>query len=163
MNISFWIDQEEFRLNLEEKGNNIIHISVGQRKYVVFVEFLSAEELLLNINGKVHNVIISPSSASYSVFVNGRSFRVDKNSALRILREGRGRQRRREVKTTMPGRIVKIMAEEGQQVETGQAVLVLEAMKMQNEIKSPQSGKIIALNVAAGNYVEADAALFSVE
>jgi biotin carboxyl carrier protein len=63
----------------------------------------------------------------------------------------------------MPGRIVKIMAEEGQQVETGQAVLVLEAMKMQNEIKSPQSGKIIALNVAAGNYVEAGAALFSVE
>ncbi len=52
---------------------------------------------------------------------------------------------------------------EGDKVKEGQAVLVLEAMKMQNEIKSPQSGIITKINPTAGDSVEAGALLFSVE
>jgi biotin carboxyl carrier protein len=63
----------------------------------------------------------------------------------------------------MPGRIVKVFIREGDRVEEGQAVLVLEAMKMQNEIKSPQSGVLSSLNFSEGEYAEAGAILFSVE
>jgi biotin carboxyl carrier protein len=52
---------------------------------------------------------------------------------------------------------------EGDKVKEGQAVLVLEAMKMQNEIKSPQTGIITKVNPAAGDSVETGALLFSVE
>jgi biotin carboxyl carrier protein len=63
----------------------------------------------------------------------------------------------------MPGRIIKVFVEEGEEVKEGQPVLVLEAMKMQNEIKSPQSGKVTRINPKAGESVEAGALLFSVE
>ena len=63
----------------------------------------------------------------------------------------------------MPGRIVKVFMKEGDKIKEGQAVLVLEAMKMQNEIKSPQSGIITKINATAGDSVEAGALLFSVE
>jgi len=63
----------------------------------------------------------------------------------------------------MPGRIVKVFVEEGEEVKEGQAVLVLEAMKMQNEIKSPQPGIITKINLAAGDSVQAGSLLFSVE
>ena len=63
----------------------------------------------------------------------------------------------------MPGRIVKVYVKEGEKVKDGQPVLVLEAMKMQNEIKSPQSGKITKMNPKAGESVEAGSLLFTVE
>jgi biotin carboxyl carrier protein len=63
----------------------------------------------------------------------------------------------------MPGKIVKVLLAEGDKVEEGQAVLILEAMKMQNEIKSPQKGKVTKIGPEAGDSVETGALLFSVE
>jgi biotin carboxyl carrier protein len=63
----------------------------------------------------------------------------------------------------MPGIIVKVLLAEGENVEEGQAVLILEAMKMQNEIKSPQKGKVTKIIPSAGDSVETGALLFSVE
>ena len=63
----------------------------------------------------------------------------------------------------MQVRIVKVFVEKGEEVKEGQAVLILEAMKMQNEIKSPQPGIITKINPAAGDSVEAGSLLFSVE
>ena len=163
MNISFWLDQKEFRMNLEEKKKGIIQVSLDQKKFDVRVEFLSAKELLLNMDGKIFNIIIDSNSLSHSVFVNGKLFKVEKKSAIKILREERGKLRKREVKTSMPGKIVSILLREGDAVKEGQSVLILEAMKMQNEIKSPQSGKIIKINFNPHDYVETGATLFSVE
>ncbi len=63
----------------------------------------------------------------------------------------------------MPGKIVKVLAKEGDKVKEGQPILVLEAMKMQNEIKSPQSGTVINISPKDGDSVETGALLFSVE
>ena len=163
MNLSFWLDDKEFRLSLEEKVKNDIQVSLGKRKYHVSVEFLSSDEILLNIDGKIHNIIINSNSLSYSVYVNGRFFKIEKKSVSQILREKGARPKKRDIKTSMPGRIVKVFLKEGKKVKEDQAVLVLEAMKMQNEIKSPQSGIITKINFAAGDSVEAGSLLFSVE
>lgn len=163
MNFSFWLGQKECSVNLEEKDQNTFRVSVGDRSYDVSAEFITKDELLIKIDGKVYNVVVSSNLVSHSVYVNGRLFRVEKRSALKILREEKGRLKKKDVKITMPGRVVQIMAGEGDEVQAGQPVLVLEAMKMQNEIKSPQAGKICRLNFRAGDYVEAGAVLFSVE
>jgi biotin carboxyl carrier protein len=163
MNFSFWLGQKEFRVNLEEKGRSNLQVAVDEKKFDVAVEFIGREELLLNINGKIFNVTVNSNSLSHSVFVNGRLFKVEKRSALKILKEEKGRLKKKEVKITMPGRVIQVLAAEGDEVQEGQAVLVLEAMKMQNEIKSPQVGRIIRINFKAGDYVEAGAVLFSVE
>jgi biotin carboxyl carrier protein len=79
------------------------------------------------------------------------------------LREDKARVRKKDVKITMPGRIVQVLAAAGDPVQEGQPVLVLEAMKMQNEIKSPRPGRISRIHFSAGDYVEAGSILFSVE
>lgn len=58
------------------------------------------------------------------------------------------------VSAPMPGKVVKIVAQAGQQVKKGDVVLILEAMKMQNEISAPADGTIKSINVAAGQGVK---------
>lgn len=163
MNFSFWLGQKEYRLGLEEKGKNVFTITIGEKKHLVGVEFINKEELLLNIDGEIFNVVISSNSLSHSVYVNGRLFKLEKQTALKILKEERGKARKKDVKITMPGRVVEVLASEGEEVAEGQPVLVLEAMKMQNEIKAPQIGIIGKVNFKAGDYVEAGSVLFSIE
>ncbi len=62
----------------------------------------------------------------------------------------------------MPGTILRVLAAVGDQVTKGQPILVLEAMKMENEITSPKDGKLTALFAAAGDAVPGGAPLFSV-
>ncbi len=163
MNISFWVDNKEYRLNLIQTEENLIRVSLGERKYHVSVEFLSPDEILLNIDGKVHNVIINANATSYFVYLNGQSYKIEKKSALQILGLKAGKQKKVNVQTSMPGRIVKVLMKEGDRVEEGQAVLILEAMKMQNEIKSPQSGRLTKIGPKPGDSVETGALLFTVE
>ncbi|MEW5900802.1 MAG: biotin/lipoyl-containing protein [Acidobacteriota bacterium] len=163
MNFVFWLGQRELKVSLREQKDGRLEVAVDGQKYDVAVELIGQEEMLLNVNGRIFNVIVHSNSLSHSVFVNGRSFRIEKRSALKILKDEKTRQKRREVKITMPGRVVQVLASAGDMVEEGQAVLVLEAMKMQNEIKSPQAGRVSRLHFKAGDYVEAGSVLFVIE
>ncbi|MBO4395610.1 MAG: acetyl-CoA carboxylase biotin carboxyl carrier protein subunit [Eubacterium sp.] len=60
-----------------------------------------------------------------------------------------------KVKAPMPGKILSIKASEGQAVSKGDVILLLEAMKMENEVVAPQDGTIATINVASGASVEA--------
>lgn len=163
MDFSFWLNDKMFRLNLEEKTESDILVSLGKRKYHVSVEFLSPDEILLNIDGKIYDIIINSNSLYYSVCVNGKFFKIERKSAQRILEGKVEKPKKLDIRTSMPGRVVKVFVEEGSKVKEGQPILVLEAMKMQNEIKSPQSGVIITINPKAGDSVETGSLLFSVE
>jgi len=70
---------------------------------------------------------------------------------------------RSEVRTPMPGKVVRVLREEGEQVAAGDGVLVFEAMKMQNEIRAPESGVIANMRAAAGTPMEGGELLFVVE
>jgi biotin carboxyl carrier protein len=59
------------------------------------------------------------------------------------------------IKASMPGRVVRVLAQRGEAVEANQSVVVIEAMKMQNEIKSPKAGHVIEMRVAPGDTVSA--------
>ncbi|MFP4082865.1 MAG: biotin/lipoyl-containing protein [Candidatus Aminicenantes bacterium] len=164
MNFSFWLDGKEFKINLEERAKNDIQVILGKKKYKVAVEQVSEDEVLLNIDGKIHNIIInSNTSHSYSVYINGRFFKIERKSARQLLGIKSEKSKKSHIRTSMPGKIVRVLVKEGDKVKQGQAVLVLEAMKMQNEIKSPQSGTVSQLAPRAGDSVEAGTLLFSVE
>ncbi len=66
------------------------------------------------------------------------------------------------VTSPMPGTILKVNVSQGDEVQQGQAVLVLEAMKMENEISAPKAGKITALHVKQGDSVQGGDALFEI-
>ena len=67
------------------------------------------------------------------------------------------------VVSPMPGTVLKVMADEGETVKAGQPVLVLEAMKMENEITAPKDGQIAALHVKQGDAVQGGAVLFEID
>ena len=163
MNVSFWLDGKEFRLNIVQAKGDDFCVSFGEKTYDVTVDFIGLDEILLNIDGKIHNVVVHANTTSYIVYVNGRCFQIEKKSVLQILGPRMEKQRMIKVQTSMPGRIVKVLMKEGDEVAEGQAVLILEAMKTQNEIKSPQTGKISKIGPKAGDSVETGAILFTVD
>ncbi len=67
-----------------------------------------------------------------------------------------------KLKSSMPGRVVAILVEEGAVVEKGQPVLVIEAMKMENEVKAPISGTVSGIQVSPGQAVDAGAGLLTI-
>ncbi len=113
----------------------------------------------------------SPSSASklgrYRIGWSGRGIEVDIVDPLTHLAEAAhgagGRQGRQAILAYMPGRVVSVAVEPGQQVEVGQALVVLEAMKMQNEIQADRAGTIATVHVSPGQNVEGGDPLLEIE
>jgi acetyl/propionyl-CoA carboxylase alpha subunit len=67
------------------------------------------------------------------------------------------------VTAIMPGKIIRVLAAEGDEVAEGDVICILEAMKMENELKAPESGVVRALHVQPGQDVEAGAVLAEIE
>jgi biotin carboxyl carrier protein len=68
-----------------------------------------------------------------------------------------------EIKTAMPGKLVRVLVEAGAEVKQGEGVLVVEAMKMQNEMKSPKDGRVREIRFAEGATVNAGDILAVIE
>lgn len=68
-----------------------------------------------------------------------------------------------EILAPMPGKIVKVLAEKGQDVAPGAGLLVIEAMKMQNELRAPRAGRVAEIYVAEGSGVESGARLLRLD
>ena len=162
MDLSFSVGDREYKLKVKKMEGNGILVTMGKKKFHTTVDFICPDEFIMNIDGRVYDVIINADNHSYSVCINGKFFDIEKKTALQLLGIAEEKSGRKEVKTSMPGRIVKVLIAEGDNVEKGQPVLVLEAMKMQNEIKATQSGTVTELNLEPGDSVEANAHLFAV-
>jgi len=63
------------------------------------------------------------------------------------------------ISASMPGRIVKVLVAQGDRVQQGQGILILEAMKMENEIKAPRDGVVSSITVSEGESVESGTAM----
>lgn len=69
----------------------------------------------------------------------------------------------RDIKAAMPGKVVRLLAAPGDTVEAGQGLLILEAMKMQNELRSPRPGVVASIRVAEGDTVSSGQVLVTLE
>ena len=103
--------------------------------------------------------------SSGEVSVNGRTFRVEvfDPHGLRSREQGGERQGRQKIVAAMPGRVIRVLVELNQAVEAGQGLIVVEAMKMQNEMKSPQAGRVVEMKTAEGAAVFAGEVLLMIE
>ncbi len=125
--------------------------------------------------------------ASVSIIVNNRSFDFDlaregdeivvasrtgatrltlvdaSRHAMRARRAPREVSGRVEIKAAMPGRVVNVLVAAGDEVTADQGVIIVEAMKMENELKSPKAGKVTEVKVVAGQTVEKGELLLVIE
>ena len=118
----------------------------------------------LLLNGHAFEVRVHAGEAGLRVQAAGEDFVVEVHdpTSRRAGRGMRGPRRggleaegRQQVTAPMPGKVVRVLVKAGEQVEAGQGLLVVEAMKMQNEIRAPRTGKVEKLVVAEGQAVNA--------
>lgn len=105
---------------------------------------------------------------NYDVKINGNHYAVDIANELDILIEKMGMdlastQQVNEIKAPMPGLILSVDAEEGQEIKEGDYILVLEAMKMENAITAPRDAVIKNISAAKGETVEKNQVLIELE
>ena len=97
------------------------------------------------LNGRSFEVAVERSGEGWLVRTAGREFQIEYHDP-RSWRQTRGGnielEGRQQLTAPMPGKIVRVLVRQGQTVEAGQGLLVIEAMKMQNEIRSPKSGTV---------------------
>ncbi len=119
----------------------------------------------VKVDGEEFEVELEISEGVWNVTVAGKEFQIEveggsatEQGAKKRKRSGRGKKSG-TISSSIPGKIVSISVEEGQTVAEGDVVMILEAMKMQNEIHAPLSGTVSAVNCQPGDSVEANTPL----
>jgi glutaconyl-CoA/methylmalonyl-CoA decarboxylase subunit gamma len=144
-------------------------INIDGKEFHFEIKPLDNSTFLLVIQNKVYEVTLQElEDGKYSIVVNGNLFEVEILTALqekakKLLEEKRSVNHEFEVKAPMPGMILKIKKQIGESVNSGEPIIILEAMKMENELRSPITGKIKELFVNEGNPVEKGIKLFSIQ
>lgn len=145
------------------------HVSVDGKVYEVDFESVSGQPVYsLIVDGKSHESYVAQVDDIWQVLMRGRLYPVsvedEREKRLRAAAGGGVAETGEfHLKAPMPGLVVTIPVAEGQEIKKGQVLLILESMKMQNELKSPRDGKVNRIKVKAGESVEQRQTLLSVQ
>jgi len=155
------------RLDGPDASGATHEVAIADRIYRVDARFLGAL-LSLRVDGAQHEVSVrAKGEGNYEVGAEGRSTAVEVLDPLAFLAQqsgsGKGARKRQRVTAYMPGRVVAVLAQAGEEVRAGQGIIVLEAMKMQNEIQAEHDGLLKAILVEPGQAVEGGDPLFEMD
>ncbi len=162
MTVWLEVEGEKRRVELPAEIGGGMECSVDGRPVVADVRVLQAGVMSLLIDGRQYRCVLDGNG----VVIGGRRFAfevADPRSLQGRRGAGAGTDGPRSVKAPMPGRMVRVLVEVGDEVEEGQALLVIEAMKMQNELKSPKTGRVARIAVGVGDAVGSGDVLIVVE
>jgi biotin carboxyl carrier protein len=158
------IDGRDVGIEVEDRNGRLL-VRLGQRSYDVEVIRPEAGVYLLMVGDQVFEARAwTEQSDVIRVSLRGQIYdarivdRKHRRAAAEHQLEGQAR-----LTAPMPGKVVRLLLRQGDQVAAGQGVVVVEAMKMQNEVRSPKAGRVIELRVAQGDTVNANQLLAIVE
>jgi len=158
------VDDQQFEIEVVDEH----HIRIGDRLLQVDFESVSGQPVFsLILDGRSYESFVYQGEEDWDVLLRGRQYQVkveDEREKRLKAAAGGGVAEGGEfhLKAPMPGLVVAILVEEGQPVQKGQVMLILESMKMQNELKAPRDGTIGRIRVKAGESVEQKQAMLSV-
>jgi len=146
---------DELKINGHKQDVKIFEDEEG----FTFIEFRN-KKYLAEITDKSQN--------KYTVLLNGLSYSFTIESPIsyrrrKYLEKYKQTNKLEVISAPMPGKIVELLVEENARVKEGEAILILEAMKMQNEIITQVSGKIQKIHVKAGDSVAKDEVMMEIE
>jgi biotin carboxyl carrier protein len=158
------IDGREMSIELEERDGRI-SAKIGGREYELEIMRPEKGVYLMLAGHQVYEARVwSEQSGGLRAQLRGRVFKakiIDRKR--RRATADHGSEGRQNLIAPMPGKIVRALLKPGDEVSAGQGVIVVEAMKMQNEIKSPKAGRVLEIRVADGDTVVANQTLAIVE
>ena len=160
------LDGDEHVVDVSEIEPNIYRVIVDGKEQIVDAHQSKRAVYSLIADGRSIEANVVERQGGFQMTLEGDFYDLDVvDERLKVLsRSGEeGGTGSADIKAQMPGKVIKVLVEEGQAVEAGQGVVVLEAMKMENEIKSPTSGVVKSIAVEEGQTVESGERLVLVE
>ena len=153
MKLTARIEATEHRLDVRREGARVF-AEVDGRRYELEAREPEAGVYLLTVGGRVYEYRVGGESRGPTeIIVGGRTYEVALSDPKRLRAAGAGGGEaggRAEVRAPMPGKVVRVLVEPGARVEAGDGLVVVEAMKMQNEMKSPRAGTVAELHARPG-------------
>ena len=138
----------QFAISSEDRGKDfkIDAIEVAPNTYSILV------------NGRAFEAVVMPTAKGVQVRCGGREFHAIVSDP-RAWRRGRsalfGSEGKQQITAPMPGKVIRILVSANEKVEADQGLVVVEAMKMQNEIRAPKAGTVERIFVREGDAVAA--------
>jgi biotin carboxyl carrier protein len=165
MTFDVQIDGAHTRLELEQEGDRY-RFRLGDQPERL-AQLIEVEPGIYSVllDGRSYEAHAETGTGCAWITIRGHRFRVSVTDPRRWCskRAGAHGGEREEIVAPMPGKIVRLLVELGQAVEAGQGVVVMEAMKMQNEMKAHRAGRVATIPVRAGETVGAGAILATIE
>lgn len=154
---------EEVEVLLEET-----RLEIEGEQISATLHSLGASEVQISLDGMRHRVHVRRTQAGWRVHTRGRTFEITvEDERSRVIRELGGgmalKLRTPEIHAPMPGLVVRVLVDVGQEVEAGDGMLVIEAMKMENELKAEGAGLVAQVHVKPGQIVDKGDLLISFE
>jgi biotin carboxyl carrier protein len=169
MKLTAELNQEEYEIDFRREGERVL-ASIDGRRYEVAVREVEGDAYLIIADGRVYECRVEKNRAqpdTLKVHVRNQSYALTLFDPKR-LRGGHsagthGVDGSAQIIAPMPGKIVRVVVEQGASVRAGDSIIVVEAMKMQNEMKSPRDGVVMEIRAASGDTVNAGDVLAVIE
>jgi len=158
------IDEKKYSINMNHSEN----ILMDDKTHQIEIIQLSDHTFKLELDGNIYHITTNKlDSNRYSFLVNGHYFESNvrtllEEKAINLLSEKDDTDKIMKIKSPMPGLILRIDKKVGEKVDEGEPLILLEAMKMENEIRSPSAGIISEIIVEEGISVEKNQSLIIV-
>jgi biotin carboxyl carrier protein len=162
------LGDQTHRIEVHElEEDHLYRIIIDGVERVIDGRKLSAHMYSLLVDNRSFTADIAVQNDIYTVVCEGKSFRLKLLDERRAVRPGEGTSEGREgdkaIRAFMPGKVVEVLVAVGDEVSKDQGVLIVEAMKMENEVRASASGKVKEIHVSPGQAVESGELLVLLE
>ncbi len=161
------LGDQNYTVEIEEIGKSLYRVSVDGNEILVDGKKTGRSNYSLIINHRSFEVDVDIVETEYRVLVDGRSYHIDLVDERRMrvggFQSGIQLQGRQNISVPMAGKVIAVLVNEGDQIEKGQGLVIVEAMKMENEVRSPIHAEVKEVKVKAGQAVVSGELLLIVE
>lgn len=161
------LNDKEREVEITRRGTHQFQVIVDGQPHEVDARYCSSDWLSILIDNTSHDISFTLNKEEVELNFRNQNFNItvldERKMRMRHIRSDLDISGPEIIKTSMPGKVVKVLVKVGETVSSGTGVIIIEAMKMENEIQCRKSGIVQAVHVAAGQTVESDAALVEIE
>jgi biotin carboxyl carrier protein len=161
------LGDHSYTVEIEEIRKSVYRVAVDGNEFMVDGKKTGRTNFSLIVDNRSFEIEVDHQGDEYRVLVDGRNYHVNLMDERRVRTSGGpgggALQGRQTVSVPMPGKVIAILVAEGDTVEKGQGLVIVEAMKMENEVRCPIAGEVKEIKVKQGETVEAGATLLIVE
>ena len=169
MKLTAELKNEKHEIEVARGDGSRLTATIDGRAYELEVSEPEPNIYLFKHENRIYQIFVSPNEKSgepYAVSVGNRNYEIkifDPKRLRGIGASGEQAEGVSEIKTAMPGKLVRVLVDIGTEVLKGDGILVVEAMKMQNEMKAPKDGTVKEIRFAEGATVNAGDVLAIIE